>query len=70
MLVFAVLLGVFSHLLLDACTRQGVPLLFPLTRKNISILHIRTNSTGEKVVFACLICLIGVMGWRLLPVLC
>lgn len=52
-------LGICSHLLLDACTVNGIPLLFPVSQKNIHLLKIRTNSGAELLVRVALIILTG-----------
>lgn len=54
--------GIFSHLLLDACTVHGIPMFFPFSRKNIHLLPLRTNSGGEMVIRTGLLCLsIGIL---------
>jgi membrane-bound metal-dependent hydrolase YbcI (DUF457 family) len=53
----ALVLGYASHLLLDACTRSGIPLLFPDTRRVHLLpkgLRLVTGSLAEEVLFALL----------------
>lgn len=66
LLVFGSLLGVFSHLILDAFTKQGVPLLFPITRKDISFLRVKTNSWAESTVFVLLLGTTCLLSWRIM----
>jgi len=40
------LLGYTSHLLLDSCTKVGVPLLYPFSKKNFGL---KLFTTGKKV---------------------
>jgi inner membrane protein len=42
--------GYVSHLLADMCTVSGVPILFPLTMRNISLLPIRTGTVWEYII--------------------
>ena len=42
--------GYVSHLLADMCTVSGIPILFPLTMKNISLLPVRTGTTWEYII--------------------
>ena len=46
----AVLIGYFSHLFLDATTRQGIRPLYPIINKRING-PFRTNSITEKIIF-------------------
>lgn len=48
--IMGMFLGIANHLVLDACTKDGIPLLFPFSKKCFHILSIRTNSVGEKIV--------------------
>ncbi|MFI3255014.1 MAG: metal-dependent hydrolase [Eubacteriales bacterium] len=43
------LLGCLSHILLDALTPQGVPLLAPLSRQKINFLTIQTGGNIERL---------------------
>ena len=53
-LLVGVTLGYVSHLVADTCTVAGCPLLWPVTRKCISILPIRTGTTSEYICAAAL----------------
>ena len=44
-------IGMLSHILLDMLTTSGVPVLFPLTRKKISLLPFKTGGTFEKIFY-------------------
>lgn len=47
--------GMISHLVLDMLTKQGVPLLYPLTKRDISIAPFKTGGIGEYLTsFACI----------------
>ncbi|OLP65217.1 hypothetical protein BACPU_17510 [Bacillus pumilus] len=48
------LIGMASHLLLDAGTVNGIKFLFPATIKVRLPFYVRTGSTGEQVVLAAL----------------
>ncbi len=43
--------GYLTHILGDACTKGGVPLFAPLSRKEVRWSPLKTGSRGEKVVF-------------------
>lgn len=43
-------LGILSHIFLDMLTKGGVPLLYPFSKKKISLTNIKTGSVGEKVI--------------------
>ena len=53
----AVLTGYFSHLFMDALTKQGIRPLYPLINKKING-FIKTNSFLEKIFFLIIILLI------------
>lgn len=53
----AVLVGYFSHLLMDAMTRQGIMPLYPIINRKING-FIKTNSLSEKILFLIIILLI------------
>src|SRR3989338_7865362 len=53
----AVLVGYFSHLLMDAMTRQGIRPLYPIINRKING-FIKTNSFLEKVLFLIIILLL------------
>ena len=48
--LLALFSGIMSHILLDALTKQGVPLLAPLTKKKISFTKFATGSKFETFV--------------------
>lgn len=53
----ALVLGYGSHLLLDACTKHGIPFLFPNKRRLHALpsaLLVSTGSAAEDIVFALL----------------
>lgn len=59
----ALLLGWASHLVLDACTKSGVPLLWPDERRIRLVppfLRVTTGSDAEGLVFA--LCLVAAFG--------
>lgn len=62
-LVLGATLGYLSHILADCFTVNGCPILFPITKKNISLLKIRTGSVEEKICAAIIITLILVIGF-------
>jgi len=49
-ILLAMAAGYLSHLILDCLTKHGCPILWPITRKNIALLSIRTGSIAEYVV--------------------
>ncbi|MFJ5964581.1 metal-dependent hydrolase [Bacillus sp. NPDC093026] len=51
---FGLLVGIASHLLLDAGTVNGIKFLFPATIKVRLPFYVKTGSTGEQVVLAAL----------------
>ena len=53
----AVLVGYFSHLFMDAMTRQGIRPLYPIINRKING-FIKTNSLSEKILFLIIILLI------------
>ena len=57
-LALGALLGYTSHILADCFTTNGCPILFPFTRKNISLLKIKTGSAEERICAAVIITLI------------
>jgi len=62
-LVLGALLGYLSHILADCLTVKGCPILFPITRKNISLIKITTGTVEEKICAAVIITLILVLGF-------
>lgn len=59
--------GYLSHILADACTVRGVPLLWPLRAKEYSLAKVRTGSSRELFVAAGLGFFVIFAGWPLLP---
>ena len=55
MLIYGGIAGYVSHIFADCITKRGCPILFPLTRKNISLTNISTGSVWEKISVAILI---------------
>lgn len=53
----AILVGYFSHLLMDAITKQGIRPLYPIINRKING-FIKTNSLSEKILFLIIILLI------------
>ncbi|MGE6630052.1 metal-dependent hydrolase [Bacillus sp. NPDC077027] len=53
-LKIGLLVGMASHLLLDAATVNGIKLLFPATLKVRLPLYVKTGSAGEQAVLAAL----------------
>jgi membrane-bound metal-dependent hydrolase YbcI (DUF457 family) len=51
---FAILLngvniGYITHIIADLTTTHGCPVLYPFTKKNIRLMHIKTGSPGEYI---------------------
>lgn len=56
--ISALVLGYASHLVMDGCTRSGIPLLYPSKRRVHLLpkaLRLRTGSSAEEVVLALLL---------------
>ncbi|MCL2362551.1 MAG: metal-dependent hydrolase [Defluviitaleaceae bacterium] len=62
-LVLGAAIGYFSHIMADCFTTNGCPILFPITKKNISLIKIKTGSVHEKICAAIIITLILVLGF-------
>lgn len=60
-------IGYLSHILADACTVRGVPLLWPLRNKEYSVAPVRTGSVVEAFVALGLGMFVIFCGWELLP---
>jgi len=58
MLTYGFLAGYTSHILADCLTVKGCPILFPLFRKNIKLLNIKTGSGAERIQAVILIVVI------------
>lgn len=59
LLITGLYVGVMSHIVLDGCTRQGIPLLYPFSKKKYHVFNIRTGSSIEKTVDVLLIVGLG-----------
>lgn len=57
---FGIALGYFSHLLLDCFTRQGCPLVWPVSKKNVHVLNIREKTIWESIL--CVLLSAGIIG--------
>lgn len=60
-------IGYFSHIVADACTKRGVPLLWPFRGKEYSFCPIRTGSSMELFIAFGLGIFVIIVGWDLLP---
>jgi inner membrane protein len=60
-------IGYASHLLGDAVTAGGIPMLSPFSSDRISLSDMRTGSTREFGVAVALFVFTCVFGWELLP---
>lgn len=58
-LFFGVGSGIISHVLLDSLTTHGVPLLYPIYKKNISFTNFSGGGLLEKVVFITLLLILA-----------
>jgi len=54
LMAIAVLIGYFSHLFMDAITKQGIKPLYPIINNRISGFF-KTNSLNEKIIFLLII---------------
>lgn len=59
--------GYLTHVMADACTKGGVPLLAPINRNNLSLMPIKTGSRTEACIFVGLIVVVVISGVGLLP---
>lgn len=55
--IIGLTIGYLSHLLMDAMTEMGVPLLWPITKRKISIMKLKTNR-HEWIAIAMFVCLV------------
>jgi len=62
-LALGALLGYLSHIFADCLTIKGCPILFPITRRNFSLIKLTTGSVEEKICAAVIITLILVLGF-------
>lgn len=46
-LLLGLFVGIFSHIFLDMLNKSGIPIFYPLNKKRINILNIKTNSISE-----------------------
>lgn len=60
-------IGYISHLLADACTKSGIPILAPFRTKPISFSPVATGSTVEAFIAGALAFYVVLFGWKLLP---
>jgi len=60
-LLYGFVAGYISHILADCLTKNGCPILFPLTQKNISLTSIKTGTEAEKMCMVALIAIILVV---------
>ena len=58
--IFGILIGYCSHLFADMLTVEGCPILFPLSKRNIRILKLRTSHWT---------CWLGALGAAIVPIL-
>ncbi|MCL2378054.1 MAG: metal-dependent hydrolase [Defluviitaleaceae bacterium] len=66
-LTYGFLAGYVSHILGDCMTTKGCPILFPLYRKNIRFMNIKTGTRSEQVQAVIMIILIILTG-ALIPI--
>lgn len=59
-LLLGLAIGYVTHLLGDCMTKEGCPILYPITKKNIRFLKVTTNTPGEKI--AAVVLCIGIAG--------
>ncbi len=55
-------LGYTSHIFLDSLTRAGIALFYPITRKRIRVLRLRSNSSIANALLS-LISLLAIVYW-------
>jgi inner membrane protein len=60
-------IGYLSHIIADACTKKGVPLLWPVRQREYSFLPIKTGSATEAWLAMSLVFFVIIVGWGLLP---
>jgi len=58
LLFYSIILGISSHILLDALTRKGIMPFYPLTKFRIRG-YVETNALAEKIIFIILV--IGIL---------
>lgn len=57
--LFGFIIGVCTHLLLDAITKGGIPFLFPFSKKRFNLTTMRTGGIGETCLVACFLLFCG-----------
>jgi len=62
-LILGACLGYFSHIIADCLTTNGCPVLFPISKRNISLLKIKTGSFIEKICVLVIIMMILALGF-------
>lgn len=55
--IFGAFVGELSHLFLDMLNPSGIPLLWPITRKRISLLPIQTGGKMDRMIGLLSLCL-------------
>ena len=55
--IFGAFVGELSHLFLDMLNQSGIPLLWPITRKRISLLPIQTGGKMDRAIGVLALCL-------------
>lgn len=61
--------GAISHVLLDALTPAGVPLMYPFSKESTNFAKIKTGSFGETLFgFALMLCIVVALGSYWLPI--
>lgn len=65
LLIFGLMIGYVSHLLEDCQTVMGAPIFYPIIKKNISILKVRSGSKWENVVVVADLAILGLIVMRL-----
>jgi len=60
-LVVGLTIGYATHILADILTVRGCPIFFPISKKNINILKIKTGTAGEYIAAAVISLCIGAL---------
>lgn len=55
--------GNLSHIFLDMLTVSGVPIFYPLSKKKVSLVGVKTGGTGELVVFTLMVGALVYLGY-------
>lgn len=55
--IFGAFVGELSHLFLDMLNPSGIPLLWPIIRKRISLLPIQTGGQMDRAISILALCL-------------